>query len=137
MPSPGTATDRDGLFWNQKDKVKSHVLAKQPTTHLPQGHGTGLVLSDEKDIERGPLNNYESFNLRDYLALSNEENKAAGIQPKHIGVTWEDLQVVVTGSKDHKVRSFSWVSNRSSYFSNRHTSRPLIASSPVCSWVTY
>ncbi|KAH9952740.1 hypothetical protein BC827DRAFT_1286560 [Russula dissimulans] len=43
------------------------------------------------------LSTFETASLR-----FNEANKAAGIPPKHVGVTWEDLQVVIHGSKDDK-----------------------------------
>jgi hypothetical protein len=53
-----------------------------------------------------------------------------------VGVTWEDLQVMVHGDEDRKVKSFSWELDRSSYFSIRHTSRHLTVGSFVCSWTT-
>ena len=102
MSSPGV--DGNGLSWIQRAITEFHVpLSRRATS---QGRGTGLVPSSEKDVEKGPLDNYGQLDLRNCLALFHEANKAAGIQPKHVGVTWEDLQVVV-GDKDCKVKSSS------------------------------
>lgn len=103
MSSPGV--DGNGYSWTG---TEFHVLSRR-LTHPSQRRDTEPVLSSEdlKDVEKGPPNSYGSFNLRDCLTSSNEANKAVGIQPKHVGVTWEDLQVVVPAGKDHKVRSFS------------------------------
>ena len=122
-----------------------HIPLRKLVSHPSQNLSTDLVLSNEnsEDIEKGLPNSggpFNTFNLRECLTLSNEANKAAGIQPKHVGVTWEDLQVTVRGSIDHKVRScFCWESDgssSSSYLSNRHTSRHLTASSLARPWST-
>src|SRR6267154_2540743 len=122
--------------WIQKTSTKFHVPPRRLATHSPQGRSTELVLSSEKDVEKGPLDNYGPFDPRYCLTLSNEANKAAGIEPKHVGVTWEDLQVVVHGDEDCKVKSFSWELDRLSYFSIRHTSRHLTVGSFLCSSTT-
>ncbi len=132
MASPGT--DGNGFSWIQKTRT-DHVPLRRLATHSPQARGTELVLSSEKDVEKGPFDNYGPRDLRYCLTLSNEANKAAGIQPKHVGVTWEDLQVVVRGDKDCKVKSFSWELDRPSHFSIRHTSRHLTVGSFV-PWAT-
>ncbi|KAG6841566.1 hypothetical protein C0991_009601 [Blastosporella zonata] len=44
----------------------------------------------------------DQFDLREYLSSSNDANQSAGIKHKHVGVTWEDLQVDVMGGLDHK-----------------------------------
>lgn len=44
------------------------------------------------------------FDLREYLQSSNDANQSAGIKHKHVGVTWEDLQVEIIGGGDFKVR---------------------------------
>ena len=63
--------------------------------------------SDFIDLERGRGGDYrETFDLREYLASSNDANSAAGINHKHVGVTWEDLQVSGIGGKENKVRHF-------------------------------
>ncbi|KAK2460203.1 hypothetical protein APHAL10511_007794 [Amanita phalloides] len=53
------------------------------------------------DVEKA---NHEPdvFDLREYLASSNDANQRAGIRHKHVGVTWEDLQVKVPGGIDAK-----------------------------------
>jgi hypothetical protein len=123
MSSPGA--DENGISRIQKTRTEFH--------HSSQGRGTELVLSSEKDVEKGPLDNYGPSDLRYCLTLSNEANEAVGIQPKHVGVTWEDLQVVVHGDrdKDCKVKSLSSKPDRPSYFSIRHTSRHLTVGSFV------
>ena len=99
--------DRNEFSWGSETGADSEfqISLKQLTTHPSQGRSTDLVLSTEEDIEKGLPNNDDLFNLRDCLTSSNEANKAAGIQPKHVGVTWEDLQVIVGGSIDPKVRT--------------------------------
>src|SRR6266849_9515005 len=111
MSSPGA--DGNGVSWIQQTRTEF--------CHSSQGRGTEQVLSSEKDVEKGPLDNCGPFDPRYCLTLSNEANKAAGIQPKHVGVTWEDLQVVVHGGrdKDCKVKSFSGTLDRPFYISIR------------------
>jgi hypothetical protein len=128
--------DRNGSR-NSKTGADFHILLKQLTTHPSQGRSTDLVVSSEnlKDVEKGPPNGDGPFNLRNCLTSSNEANKAAGIQPKHVGVIWENLQVVVGGSIDHKVRTyFDGVGTDIFKISNRHTSGHLIVSSRACLW---
>ena len=131
MSPPGA--DGNGFSWIQKTTTELRVPLRRLDTRSSQGRGTEPVLSSGKDVENGPLDKYGPLDLQYCLTLSNEANKAAGIQPKHVGVTWEDLQVVVHGDKDCKVKSFSWESDRSSYFSIRHTSRHLTVGCFVCS----
>ncbi|KAH9966146.1 ABC-2 type transporter-domain-containing protein [Russula dissimulans] len=100
MSSSGA--DRSGVSWGPKNEAAFDVPLRQLTIDLFQGHDRKVELSSEKDVEKGPLNSHEPFNLRDCLTSFNEANKAAGIPPKHVGVTWEDLQVVIHGSKDDK-----------------------------------
>ncbi|KAN0100123.1 ABC-2 type transporter domain containing protein [Tylopilus felleus] len=56
------------------------------------------------DLEKGDKAE-KPFDLRDYLMSSNDANQAAGIKHKHVGVTWEDLEVRVIGGADHKANS--------------------------------
>lgn len=56
--------------------------------------------SDDTDPEKGE----EPFDLRDYLQSSNDARQSAGIKHKHVGVTWEDLQVQGAGGIGSKVR---------------------------------
>jgi hypothetical protein len=111
MSSSGT--NGKGLSLVQTTKTEFHVLLRRVTTHSSQGLGTELVLSnskDNKDVEKGP------FNFQDCFTSLNEANKFFGTQRKHVGVTWEDLQVVVPRDKDHKVKSFSRDLDGLSYF---------------------
>lgn len=62
--------------------------------------GTDKVL----DVEKGGLEDDDRFDLREYLQSSNDAHQRAGIKHKHVGVTWEDLQVEVLGGSDYKVR---------------------------------
>lgn len=132
MSSPGA--DGNRVSWIQNTRTEPHVPLRRLATHSSQGRGAELVLPSEKDVEKGPLDNYGPSDFRYCLTLSNEANKAAGIPPKHVGVTWEDLQVVVHGDKDCKVKSFSWELDRPSYLSIRDTSRHLTVGFFVCSW---
>ncbi|KAF8555113.1 pleiotropic drug resistance ABC transporter [Imleria badia] len=54
------------------------------------------------DLEKGDEAD-RPFDLREYLTSSNDANQAAGIKHKHVGVTWEDLEVKVIGGADHKI----------------------------------
>lgn len=58
------------------------------------------------DLEKGDIAD-RPFDLREYLTSSNDANQAAGIKHKHVGVTWEHLEVKVIGGADHKVRDSS------------------------------
>ena len=57
----------------------------------------------DKDLEKGAADGEERFDLREYLQSSNDAHQSAGIKHKHVGVTWEDLQVDVAGAEDTKV----------------------------------
>lgn len=71
----------------------SRQLSRQLSTR------TTSVESPEfpKDIDYSKVekadNSDQRFDLRAYLSSSNDEHQAAGIQHKHVGVVWEDLQV--------------------------------------------
>ncbi|KDQ63067.1 hypothetical protein JAAARDRAFT_119769 [Jaapia argillacea MUCL 33604] len=54
-----------------------------------------------EDVEKGRGD--AAFDLREYLTSSNDAHQRAGIRHKHVGITWEDLQVEVMGGIDHKV----------------------------------
>ena len=107
---------------------------QQELSSIYRRDGSEPVLSSENDVEKGHFDNYGPFDPRYFLSLSNDSNRAAGIQPRHVGVTWEDLQVVVHGDRDCKVKSFSWKFDQPSYSLIRHTSRHLTVGSFVCSW---
>jgi len=60
-----------------------------------------------KDLEKASCDDLgaeEHFDLREYLTSSNDASQAAGIKHKHVGVTWDDLQVTGIGGEDNKVK---------------------------------
>ena len=59
------------------------------------------------DLEKvsGDVATEERFDLREYLTSSNDASQAAGIKHKHVGVTWDDLEVIGIGGEDNKVSS--------------------------------
>ncbi|KAF9225228.1 hypothetical protein BS17DRAFT_778327 [Gyrodon lividus] len=74
--------------------------AAQPSKHW-QSSNTASVSGT--DLEKGEGPEKQPFDLREYLTSSNNANQAAGIKHKHVGVTWEDLEVKVIGDTDHKI----------------------------------
>ena len=66
-----------------------------------------------EQLEKAPgdVEPEERFDLREYLTSSNDATQAAGIKHKHVGVTWDDLEVVGIGGEDNKV-SFSILPRR-------------------------
>ena len=54
----------------------------------------------------GDVEAEERFDLREYLTSSNDASQAAGIKHKHVGVTWNDLEVVGIGGEDNKAIFF-------------------------------
>ena len=73
--------------------------------------GALRVLSTEKennaeklDLEKAEYTSDEKpFDLKEYLSASNDAHVQAGVKHKHVGVTWEDLQVDVIGGANYKV----------------------------------
>ncbi|KAH7886334.1 pleiotropic drug resistance ABC transporter [Phlebopus sp. FC_14] len=63
---------------------------------------TASINLSRLDLEKGS-NEEQPFDLREYLTSSNDANQAAGIKHKHVGVTWEELEVNVIGGADHKI----------------------------------
>lgn len=63
--------------------------------------------STERDPEKGEARE-EGFDLRAYLSSSNDAQERAGIAHKHVGVTWENLQVEGFGGAGHKVGLISF-----------------------------
>lgn len=54
-----------------------------------------------KDVEKAEQ--ADPFDLREYLSTTNDANSRAGVKHKHVGVTWQDLEVKVIGGVDFKV----------------------------------
>ncbi|KAI9569434.1 pleiotropic drug resistance ABC transporter [Boletus coccyginus] len=77
------------------------------SAHIDQSTHTSRTASVySHDLEKGDaLKADEPFDLREYLMSSNDANQAAGIKHKHVGVTWQDLEVKVIGGADFKAIS--------------------------------
>lgn len=73
------------------------------------------------DLEKGEKAKGDApFDLREYLTSSNDANEAAGIKHKHVGVTWENLEVKVIGGADHKASDDSPSVSRFVLMISRH-----------------
>lgn len=81
-----------------------HELARELSRHSQRSTTRASGSDTTVDLEKQAPDQDAPFDLRDYLSSSNDANTAAGIQHKHVGVTWENLQVDVFGGVDHKVR---------------------------------
>ena len=80
-----------------------HELSKKKS----QSSLSKKALAEGYDEEKGELPPDEvPFDLREYLSSSNDKAMQHGLKHKHVGVTWEDLQVDVIGGLDHKVCFF-------------------------------
>jgi len=110
-------TDTRTLTLQQEHDVQNCVVVAQAGKsfgQVQQSLGAPKVANDVAfrgsdfiDLERGHGGDrQETFDLREYLASSNHANSAAGINHKHVGVTWEDLQVSGIGGEENKVRHF-------------------------------
>jgi ABC-transporter N-terminal len=94
-------SDRGGTTWGSRTNSGFQVL-KALTAH--SSRCPKRVASSELDVEKGSLQDNEQFDLRDYLTALVEANRGAGIQGKHAGVVWENLQVAAPEGQDDKVR---------------------------------
>jgi hypothetical protein len=95
--------DRGGTTWGSRTNSGFQVL-KALTAHSSRGCCPKRVTSSEQDIEKGSLQDNEQFDLRDYLTTLVEANRGAGIQGKHAGIVWENLQVAAPEGQDDNVR---------------------------------
>ncbi|KIJ66534.1 hypothetical protein HYDPIDRAFT_86385 [Hydnomerulius pinastri MD-312] len=81
----------------------ARTLSRRSHTAAQPSHQTSKTVSiSSADLEKGEQAE-QPFDLREYLTSSNDANQAAGIKHKHVGVTWEDLEVKVIGGADHKI----------------------------------
>jgi hypothetical protein len=112
--TPGSNTS---TLWQDHD-IRGHVAVAQAETDfgrvqrsLNTPEVAGKVAprhSTSNDLEKGhDVDRQETFDLREYLTSSNDANDAAGIKHKHVGVTWEDLEVSGIGGDGNKVRYFT------------------------------
>lgn len=111
-----TPASNTSTLWQDRD-VRDHVVVAQAedefsrieqSLHTPKA-ADKVVHQDSgsTDLEKGhDETRQETFDLREYLTSSNDANSAAGIRHKHVGVTWEDLEVLGIGGEENKVRHF-------------------------------
>jgi len=110
-----TPVSTTSTLW-QDHNIRDHVViaqAENDFSRVQQSLSTPKVadktpLRDPSpfDLEKGrDGDRQETFDLREYLTSSNDANSAAGIKHKHVGVTWEDLEVSGIGGEQNKVRS--------------------------------
>jgi len=93
------------------DIAEAEAAFTELSRALSRRSRTKSVSDDEKekkdhtqDIEKAHADDVEqTFDLREYLTTSNDAMQSAGIQHKHVGVTWDNLRVDVLGGTDHKV----------------------------------
>ena len=78
------------------DHKDSAARARSPTLKSER-----LPKDIEKDAD-ADVDAEERFDLREYLTSSNDATQAAGIKHKHVGVTWDDLEVIGYGGEDNK-----------------------------------
>jgi ATP-binding cassette, subfamily G (WHITE), member 2, SNQ2 len=85
-------------------KDSFNELSRQ-LTHKSNASSTVEGEGVEKDVEKGNdgTGGDQAFDLREYLTSVNDANLEAGIKHKHVGVTWEDLQVEIFGGVGDKV----------------------------------
>lgn len=89
-------------------RVQQSLHSPKPPEKVPHQD------SSSTDLEKGQDGNRQGdFDLREYLTSSNDANAAAGIRHKHVGVTWEDLEVLGIGGEENKVCSFDQFPPRS------------------------
>jgi hypothetical protein len=111
-----TPISNTSTLWLERD-VQDHVVVAQAETDFGQvqeslntpkvASKVALRGSSSIDLEKGhDGDRQETFDLREYLTSSNDANSAAGIKHKHVGVTWEDLEVSGIGGEENKVRYF-------------------------------
>lgn len=112
-PASDTATlaslndDRKRRSVNQVDirQAESEFTQLQRTLSRPAYDNRPQSSKHEhlsKDLEKDDSVEEERFDLREYLTSSNDASQAAGIKHKHVGVTWEDLEVTGIGGEDNK-----------------------------------
>ena len=111
-----TPASNASTLWPDHD-IRNHVVVAQAEDdfgQVQQALSTPKIASkvavrdsSSIDLEKGhDKDRQETFDLREYLTSSNDARAAAGIKHKHVGVTWEDLEVSGIGGEDNKVRYF-------------------------------
>ncbi|KAL0951841.1 hypothetical protein HGRIS_008502 [Hohenbuehelia grisea] len=83
----------------------SRQMSLRTPSGVPQKKSQETMVSGQQDVEKAVED--EHFDLREYLTSSNDANQAAGIKHKHVGVTWEDLEVKVFGGIDSSFKFYT------------------------------
>ena len=116
-PASDTATLNDDIKRRSHNQVNVRQaqadftqLQRELSRHGYEDHAQSSTPQPQhlpKDLEKAPSDedaeDEERFDLREYLTSSNDASQAAGIKHKHVGVTWEDLEVTGIGGEDNKV----------------------------------
>ncbi|KIK62247.1 hypothetical protein GYMLUDRAFT_42191 [Collybiopsis luxurians FD-317 M1] len=106
--------DIESQIPTQNNSVVGHVDVasaerqfKELSRQLSRQSQSQKTVTANSDLEKGAVE--DAFDLREYLTSSNDANQREGIQHKHVGVTWHDLEVKVIGGEDSKffVRTFA------------------------------
>jgi len=110
MDSEDMRPDEDHVDVDHAEAQFDHL--RRALSKPDYSEGTKTISSQQekvlKDIETASLAPVvERFDLREYLTSSNDASQAAGIKHKHVGVTWEDLEVLGVGGEDSKVGPLS------------------------------
>ncbi|KAJ7269337.1 ABC-2 type transporter-domain-containing protein [Mycena haematopus] len=81
-------------------KEEFNALSRQLTQRSQENLPSGATTRAASDVEKASTEE-PPFDLREYLTSSNDAQQQAGI--KHVGVTWDDLEVKVAGGLDSKL----------------------------------
>lgn len=79
----------------------ARIRTQRSANSLKKPHATQYDIEEKAELpeEERP------FDLKEYLSSTNDKATQHGIKHKHVGVTWEDLQVDVVGGMNYKVCS--------------------------------
>ncbi|KAF7347495.1 Pleiotropic drug resistance ABC transporter protein [Mycena venus] len=95
--APGDASNLD-----EERRSISHQVVSQSTPYSVDVEKAKEEFNALSHIEKG-ANDEAPFDLREYLTTSNDAQQQAGIKHKHVGVTWDELEVKVAGGLDSKL----------------------------------
>ncbi|KAJ7687385.1 ABC-2 type transporter-domain-containing protein [Mycena rosella] len=107
MDTPGDSSTLNDEIRTQEFATLARQLTQQSIDHiLHKSPSSATTRADSDDVEKkGEEDQAETFDLREYLTSSNDAQQQAGIKArphKHVGVTWDDLEVQVAGGIDSK-----------------------------------
>ncbi|EPQ27618.1 uncharacterized protein PFL1_04756 [Pseudozyma flocculosa PF-1] len=98
-----TTADKEGQVDVQQAERQFSNLQQTLSRHSRVRSDKG---DGEKDLESGELDDEDEFDLVQYLRSVQSENSQAGIKAKHIGVSWQDLEVLGNNSMSLHIRTF-------------------------------